>query len=118
MKKAQLIILLAAMLVGCSMRKDKGDSKETAPRFSQQEFLDFVTPGRTIEEVTNRFGDPKVVTNMPESAVMEFENAAMDFMTRGMNGRKHKFWSGSVSFTNGVVEAATIIEKGHVTVSW
>ena len=118
MNRIQLIILFAAVLAGCGMPEDKGDSKETPPPFSQQEFRDFVKPGRTIAEVTNRFGAPSAVTKKNGSTVMDFKNAPVNFMTKEMNGREHKFWSFSVSFTNGVVEAATFNEKGHVTVSW
>jgi hypothetical protein len=116
--KQLVLVLLTATLIGCANRDQKEGAGAPSPSFSKQDFQEFVTPGRTIAEVTNRFGAPSAVTKKNGSTVMEFKNAPVNFMTKEMNGREHKFWSFSVSFTNGVVEAATFSEKGHVTVSW
>ncbi len=103
--KQLILIVVTASLVGCGRRDEAGDSKASPPpSFSKQELEEFVTPGRTIAEVTNRLGAPSRVTKEDGRIVMTFA-AKHDLLAIDAGQRQDRCMS-TVVFTNGVVETA------------
>jgi hypothetical protein len=97
--KTSLLIVLAVVLVGCGKPRHTAVSITSVPRFSEQEVREFVTPGRTAAEVTNRFGVPGSVMTNDGHVTMWFCNP-FDTISRPLTNP----FAFSASFTNGMVE--------------
>lgn len=95
--KASALIILAVILVGCGKPNHAMVSSASIPIFSEQGVHEFVTPGRTIAEITNRFGVPGAIMTNDGRVEMWFSNPVL--LTNGA----HPFGF-SASFTNGTVE--------------
>jgi hypothetical protein len=95
--KTLTLTILAIVLVGCG--KTNHDSvTQVPPSFSEKDVREFVTPGRTIAEVTNRFGHPcAVMTNNGRISIW-FINPLM------ASSKAANPFGFSTSFTNGMVE--------------
>jgi hypothetical protein len=95
--KTLALTILAVVLVGCD-KTNHDASSQAPPSFSENDVREFVTPGRTIAEITNRFGHPSAVMTNNGQIVMWFSNP---FMITTNEARPFGF---STSFTNGIVE--------------
>ena len=105
--KASALIVLAVILVGCDKPNHATVSGASVPTFSEQEAREFVTPGRTVAEITNRFGVPGAVMTNDGHVVMWFSNPIA--LVSGSEAHAFAF---SASFTNGIVEKWEVM---HVT---
>jgi hypothetical protein len=93
--KIPALIFFAVALSGCA----RPHPHASVPPFSEQEVREFVTPGRTIAEITNRFGVPGGVMTNDGRIVMWFSNPInMDLINEAPQ------FGFSASFTNGMVE--------------
>jgi hypothetical protein len=97
--KILIFAILAVVLVGCSQPPPTSVSGAAVSTFSENDVREFVTPGRTISEITNRFGRPGAVMTNDGRIVMWFSNpiALVDTNTPSP-------FAFSTSFTNGMVE--------------
>jgi hypothetical protein len=101
--KILALAILAVGLVGCGKPHRASVPHASPPSYSEQNVREFVTPGRTIAEITNRFGVPSSVMTNNGHIVMWFCNPI-----RAENGA-HPF-SFSASFTNGMVENWEVVK--------
>ena len=97
--KISALIIVAVILAGCGKPHHETDSIASVPRFSEQEVREFVAPGRTITEITNRFGVPGAVMTNDGHVVMWFSNPFDMISTPAASP-----FAFSASFTNGMVE--------------
>jgi hypothetical protein len=101
--KILTLIALSVVLIGCG--KSNHDSiSQAPPQFNEQDVRNFITPGKTIAEVTNRFGRPSSVMTNNGKIVMWFSNPIM------MTTEKTHPFGFSTSFTNGVVEKWEVLQ--------
>jgi hypothetical protein len=105
--KTSALIILAVILVGCGKPNHAAVSRASVPTFSEQEVREFVTPGRTVAEITNQFGIPGAVMTNDGHIVMWFSNPIA--LVSGSEAHAFAF---SASFTNGMVEKWELM---HVT---
>ena len=89
------LVFFAVVLTGCA----ESHQHASVPSFSEQEVREFVTPGRTIAEITNRFGVPGAVMTNDGHIVMWFSNP----ISLDATNETHQFGF-SASFTNSMVE--------------
>ena len=103
--KTLLFAAMTVVLAGCGCRDEGGSAKAPQPPSSSKQVLqEFVTPGRTNAEVTNRLGAPSSVTEEDGRIVMTFA-ARHDLLAIDV-GRVQERWMATVIFTNGVVETS------------
>jgi hypothetical protein len=91
--KITLLSILSVGLTGCVETH-----RAPPPSYGEQDVQEFVRPGRTIAEITNRFGVPAAVVTNDGHVVMLFCNP-IAFTNREV----HPFGF-SASFTNGMIE--------------
>jgi hypothetical protein len=89
------LFIFAVGLAGCGERHSPAPPP---PTFSEQEVRVFVTAGRTIAEITNRFGIPGAVMTNDGHIVMWFSNPV------ALSNKEVHPFGFSASFTNGMVE--------------
>jgi hypothetical protein len=107
--KMSALIILAVVLAGCGKPHQTANSIASVPRFTEQEVREFVTPGRTIAEITNRFGVPGAVMTNDGAVVMWFCNP-FEQVSRPLTMP----FAFSASFTNGMVKKWDVLRiTGH-----
>jgi hypothetical protein len=103
--KSSALIILAVILAGCGKPHDAIVSRASIPTFSEQQVRDFVTPGRTIIEVTNRFGIPSVAMTNNGHMLMWYCNPIDRISTPATS--PFGFYA---SFTNGMLETWEVLQ--------
>ena len=92
--KISAFCILLVVLAGCSKPQHV-----SVPSFSEQDVREFVTPGRTVAEITNHFGVPGAVMTNDGRVVMWFSNPFEQISKPTASP-----FAFSASFTNGMVE--------------
>ena len=92
-----LLLILMCTVSGC-----KYSSEKRAPGlgdFTEQDVQNFIAPGRTVAEITNRFGAPDYIrTNQYHQVIMHFRSGLPDTVrTNGYVFAGFHLWT-----TNGI----------------
>jgi hypothetical protein len=103
--KSSALIILAVILAGCGKPHEATVSRASIPTFTEQQVRAFVTPGRTIAEVTNRFGIPNVVSTNNGHMLTWFCNP-FDTISKPATS-PFGFYA---SFTNGTLETWQVLQ--------
>ena len=103
--KISALIILAVILSGCGKPHHATVFRASVPTFSEQEVREFITPGRTIAEMTNRFGVPGAVMTNEGHIVMWFSNPINALYTNTASP-----FAFSASFTNNVIEKWDVLQ--------
>jgi hypothetical protein len=80
-----LALVLSGGLFGCAISPSPISTNLPLEQkhFTKQDVLNFITPGKPFEEITNRFGQPKFVLDTTPHTVWLFRNDVPD---------EHLYW--------------------------